>query len=122
MTGRDLVHSALLKLNYTSVSGAVDVEQNTDLMRRGRDAVEYVVADLRHVMGEEPVVIESIDDDLPLSDGVCVRVAVWGVAMLLAASESDGDNQSYCAAMYNQLRGSVSKPTVRLDTLPWPLS
>lgn len=121
MTGRELVHSALLKLNYTDVAGRVDVEQNTDLMRRGKDAVEYVVADLQHVMGQEPTGIASIDDPLPIPDDVCIRVAVWGVAMLLAAGESDGDNQSYCTVMYNQLRGSVAKPTLRLDTMPLPL-
>lgn len=122
MTGRELVHSALLKLNYTDVAGRVDVEQNTDLMRRAAAAVDYVMADLLHVMGKEPVSAVSIDDDLPISDDVCIRVAVWGIAMQLAASESDGDNQSYMAAMYNQLRGSVSKPTTRLDTLPWPIT
>lgn len=120
MTGKELVELALKRLNYTDVSGAVDVEQNTDLMRRGADAVEYVVTDLLHVMGEKPVVIDSIDKDLPLPDDVCVRVAVWGVGMMLAASESDGDNQSYFAAHYNQLRGSVSRKTERLDVLPRP--
>ena len=121
MTGKELVELALKRLNYTDVKGAADVEQNTDLMRRGRDAVEYVVADLLHVMGREPVVLTDIDGDLPISDDVCIRVAVWGVGMQLAASESDGDNQSYFAAHYNQLRGSVSKPTTRLDVLPRPM-
>ncbi len=121
MTGKELVELALLKLSYTDVSGRVDVEQNTDLMRKGAAAVDYVVADLLHVMGEKPAVIDFIDDPLPIPDDVCVRVAVWGVGMQLAASEGDGDNQSYFAAMYNQLRGSVSKPTKRLDVLPRPM-
>ena len=121
MTGKELVELALKRLNYTDVSGAVDVEQNTDLMRRGADAVEYVVTDLLHVMGGEPVTVASIDDDLPLPDDVCIRVAVYGVAAQIAASENDGDSQGFMIAHYNQLRGSVKKqPTLRQDVLPYP--
>ena len=65
--------------------------------------------------------LETLADKLPLSDEAA-PVMVYGVAMLLAQSESDGDNQQLLATEYNRMRRRLPnrRQTVR-DGIPYPV-
>ena len=119
MTGTEILQAALRRLNYTDTSGEVDMQMNSDIARRALDAVNYVLADLRHVAGEEFAALGGLGETVPLSDDVCVRVMPWGVAMLIAESESDADAQAVMAQTYNRLRNSFPRrPGHVRDVMP----
>lgn len=122
MTGRELMEQAMRLLNYTDPRGEIDRNQTGELFRRGRAMVNQLLADLLPIEGKEITRIDTLDDVLPVSDRTAMTAAPYGLAMLLAGSEGDGDNQQMMAAIYNQKRGSVRRPGSRVaDRLPWPM-
>lgn len=119
MTARELFTKALQMLNYTDSAGNVAVSQNAELFKRTVPTVNLVLADIQHIRGEELEPLTSADDILPVPEDTAVRVMPYGVAMHIAQSENDGDNQQIMAATYNRLRGSVArKHGVRVNVLP----
>lgn len=121
MTANDILHSAFIKLNYTDVDGAVDTEQNSDMIHRAMDAINYIYADICHVIGKEFEPIPDLGADIKLPADVCTRVMPWGVAMMLAQSESDSDSQALMSEIYNRLRNSFARKPGRVhDVLPKP--
>lgn len=122
MTGNDILISALQKINYTAPGGEVDMDYVGGIGKRGLDAINYILADIQHIIGEETAVLETINDTVPLSDDILIRVMPWGVAMMLAQSEGDADNQGYCAELYNRLRNSFKRNREHIvDKMPWPI-
>lgn len=119
MTGEQVFERALVLINYTGPNGEVSRRQNTELYKRAVPVLNQVLADVQHVSGGEFVQIEDIDQELPVSDDVAMRVMPYGVAMFVAQSEGDGDNQQLMAQQFNALRGSVPRESgKRQDVLP----
>ena len=119
MTVKDLFCRALTLLNYTDSEGNVSGTQNAELFKKAVPTVNLVLADILHIRGEKFCEISSPDDALPVPDDVAARVMPYGVAMHIAQSENDGDNQQIMAITYNRLRGSVPRAhSVRANVLP----
>ena len=121
MTGNDVVERALVLLNYTTPTGETDPRQNAEQMRKALPYLNQVLTDLLFIQKLPFVEVDSLNDKLPLSDDVAMRVAVYGVAMYLAQGENDADSYDRFALEYNQRRSSVPRPVERVrDTFPYP--
>lgn len=120
-TGDQILRQALILLNYVDAYGAVDTAKGAELWRRGLTAVNQIYAELWYQeQGETAFVpLASPDQAVRLSDRVRQTVMPYGVAMLLAQSEGDGDEQRLFASLYNAKRTAVAgPPDRRLDVLP----
>lgn len=125
MTGQDCFKQALQLLGYTDTLGAPDSISHTELYRRGLAVINQLTDDLSMAeTGELAEPLLSLREEIPLSERTAREVLPYGVAMLLALTQGDGDNQRVFAALYDQKRVSVSRRYERrADTLPrgWDL-
>jgi hypothetical protein len=123
VTGIELVYEALRLINYTNPRGEVDTHQAAEVMQRSLTLVNTILADVQKIEGKPVVRLAQLSDELMVEDDTAYNVMPWGVGMLIAQSAGDGDNQQLCAAMYNQKRGSIQRPSyTRRDALPTPWS
>ena len=121
MTGEELLRQALYLLNYTNNRGEIDTRNSEELIRRGVPIVNAVLADVLPIAGEPVSAIGTLEDTLPVAEDTAVRVMVYGVAMWLAQSEADGDNQQLMASIYSQKRNAIRRSSGRVaDVLPVP--
>ena len=121
MTGRDVLNRAMQLLGYTNGYGEVDGLRDAELMKRGTAAVDQILPDLRRIEAPGWTIEGTADLDaaLPLSPEAAKDVMPYGVAMLLAQGESDGDAQMLFAQLYNRKRTGVKSPSGRrIDVLP----
>ncbi len=104
-SGQDVLEQALRLLNYTDIYGQVDGQQHMELYKRGLAAVNQIYSDLWFSSQKDPFFpLLSLKEPLLLPARQVVDVMPFGVAMLLALSEGDGDNQQLYAALYNRKR------------------
>lgn len=119
-TGMDVFLRAMSLLGYTGIDGVVDAAQSAELVRRGLNIVNQVLADqwpLEKTIQFTPMA--SIHEDVPLSVEAVEGILPYGVAMFLAQAEGDGTNQQYYASLYQQKRNAVRRyPRRRQDVLP----
>lgn len=121
MKAEAVLERALSLLNYTDPTGRTDALQSTELLRRGMTAVNTILTDILFIQRKDPVQLLALTDELPMDDGTALGIMPYGVAMLLAQSESDGDNQQIFAALYNQKRGAVPREHgTRKNVIPVP--
>ena len=107
-TGREVLYRALQLLGYTNGYGEVDGTQDAELMKRGAAAVDQIAADLLRIERPEGCVETGVmDTPLPFSSEAVNDAMPYGVAMLLAQGESDGDSQALYAALYSAKRAGV---------------
>ena len=118
-TGRDALYRALQLLGYTNGYGSVDGTQDAELLRRGAVAVTQIAADLQRLEApQREEALTDLDAPLPLSFHTRNDVLPYGVAMLIAQSESDGDSQGLYSLLYNRKRAGVDRPAAfRQDVL-----
>lgn len=107
MKASELLNSALKMLGYTNADG------NVELTGRIRNSaivtVNLVYSDLCRICntGEfEP--IKSLDEEIKLPQKMMGDVFWYGLAMHIARSENDGDQQQYFAALYNAKRAGLT--------------
>ena len=118
-TGRDVWERALRLLNYTDGGGRLDGAQYAELFKRALPLVNQIYSDLWFCEREEAFCeLTTLEQPLRLSPRCVHDVAPYGVAMLLAQSESDGDSQQLMASLYNQKRSSLHRTACRRDVLP----
>jgi len=119
-TGMDAFRRAMSLLGYTGIDGAVDAAGSAELVRRGLDIVNQVLADLWPLEKTIPFTpLASIHEEVPLSVEAAEGVLPYGVAMFLAQAEGDGANQAFYAALYQQKRNAVRRyGRRRRDVLP----
>ncbi len=115
MTGRELIDRTLQLLNYTDSHGNVSAQQNTEIYKRAVPVINQILADVRYVSRGTFALIDGIDDELPVSEDIAVRVMPWGVGMLIAQGENDGDSHQMMSTNYNQLRASIPRPADRVQ-------
>jgi len=120
MTANEVFRQAMRLLGYTDTLGDLDSGQNTEQYKRGLTVINQLVCDLSLAeSGTMAPPLSSLRQELPLSERTVRDVLPYGVAMLLAAAESDGDNQQLFAALYDQKRVAVRQTYERrTDTLP----
>ena len=120
MTANEVFRQAMRLLGYTDTLGDLDSAQNTELYKRGLTVINQLVCDLStSENGVLAAPLSTLRQELPLTERTARDVLPYGVAMLLAAAEGDGDNQQLFAALYDQKRVSVQRRYERrADTLP----
>lgn len=120
-TGKEVLERAMLLLGYTNNYGELDGVKDAEVFKRGASAVIQIYNDLRRidVLGERSLDLLNMADSILLSPETIDDVMPYGVAMLIAQNEGDGDSQSLFASLYNQKRSSVPHKAVRrADVLP----
>ncbi len=121
MKGIDVVERALSLLNYTDPRGRTDGRQTVELYGRGLDILNTILADLLYLRRLPFVQMKDLNEELPLEDRTVMGVMVYGVAMLMAQSENDGDNQQLMAMLYNSRRNAVpTENGQKRDAIPFP--
>lgn len=122
MTGHELLERALTLLNYTDPHGRIDPVTNAALYKRALPLINQIYADVWHIRtAEEFRPLTTLTQSLPLPTPVTENILPYGVAMLLAQTDGDSDNQAVYAALYNQRRGESRTDSDRiLDRQPRP--
>ena len=120
MTGRNAVDAALKLLNYTNQNGYIDDANSQEFFGRSLTIVNQIYADLWQTGNCRGTFtpINDINETIPLSDDVCANSLVYGVAMLMAQSTGDADNQAMYASIYNKRRNYNTRDTRIHDVLP----
>lgn len=120
MTGQEVFQQALSLLNYTDADG--NWANDADLQKRSLALINQIYADLWYVQNDKPFLpLISPAQPLHLDPHVLVNVMPYGVAMLIAQTDGDADNQALYAALYNQRRASARSHGDRMiDRQPYP--
>lgn len=119
MNGRSLFDKAMTMLGYASAEG---ISGEEDMLPKALTLINNVYAELHYAFVQKKgdndsfVPLGNINDTLNLPPLVLNDIAPYGMAMYLAQSEGDADNQSLYASIYNQkkVRGKVTKITDKL--------
>lgn len=122
MTGHELLEQALTLLNYTDPHGRHDPLTHAALYKRALPLINQIYADVWHIHSNEPFSpLASLSQTIPLPAPITAGVLPYGVAMLLAQTDGDADNQAVYALLYNQRRGEARTVSDRvLDRQPRP--
>ncbi|MCI8360112.1 MAG: hypothetical protein HFE86_02095 [Clostridiales bacterium] len=116
MTGKAVLDQAIGLLGYKS---AEELSGRSEILLKGAAAVNQIYADLHYLCSLLPFrPLVSLNETLLLSERAAVDVMPYGVAMLLAQGESDGDNQQLFAELYNRKRSSLSRTDKVRDREP----
>ena len=121
MTGTEVLRQAMSLLNYTDTNGNLNAANNANLNKRALPLINQIYADLWEPRNKDSffTALKSLGEVLDLKDYVCYNILPYGVAMLLAQSDGDADNQTMYAAMYNQRRpAAFSREAHIRDVLP----
>lgn len=117
MTGIEMLKSVMSLLGYTPSGG--DSGFDTRTVAKGLTALNLIYRDLRQICGGgefEP--LKALNEEILLDSRALNDVMPYGVAMLMAQSESDGDSQQLYAAVYNRKRTGLSQTDKITDVLP----
>lgn len=103
-----LLNDTLKMLGYSDSDG--NVELTTRLRNKAVVTVNLVYGDLWRICNEgefEP--IESLVDEIKLPEVATGDVFLYGLAMHIARSENDGDQQQFFAVLYNSRRAGLTQ-------------
>lgn len=117
MTANVIFNDALKILGYTDSDG--NLELTTRLRNRAIVTVNLVYGDLWRICNEgsfKP--IKSLSDEIYLPDNATGDIFVYGLAMHIARSENDGDQQQLFAMLYNSRRASLTKYDKVINVIP----
>ncbi len=108
MTANLMFNDALRLLGYTDSDGNAEL---TDRIRnRGIVTFNLVYGDLWRICKSEPFKpIKSLGETVDLPERALGDVFLYGLAMHIARSENDGDQQQFFAHLYNARRASLSE-------------
>ncbi len=116
MTGKSVLYQALSLLNYRNLE---ELSGQSEVLLNGMAAVNQIYADLHYACSNQPwQPLSDLSEHLLLPDRAAADVMPYGVAMLLAQSQSDGDNQQLFAELYSRKRSSLSHSDQVADRLP----
>ena len=107
MKAKELLNNTLKMLGYTNADGNAEL---TSRIRNGAIvAINLVYGDLHRAVGNgefEP--IKSLDDEIKLPQKALGDMFMYGLAMHIARSENDGDQQQYYTMLYNAKRAGLT--------------
>ena len=116
MTGRNVLQQALGLLGYQNME---ELTGQSEILQRGLMAVNQIYADLHYITTLRPhQPLAGLSEELLLPERAAVDIMPYGVAMLLAQTESDGDNQQLFAELYNRKLSSLSRTDWIQDVMP----
>ena len=121
MTGMNLFDEAMRLLGYVTEDG---ISGRDDMLKKALPLINRVYSELYYSFvfvpgGEdsfEPLTLIGQKLDLPRI--VLNDIAPYGMAMYLAQSESDADNQALFASLYNQKKTRGKRIGRITDRLP----
>ncbi len=117
MKASEILNNALKILGYSDASGNPHLPQT--IRNRAVVTVNLVYEDLHNICKDTPFVpINSIDDEVQLPEKVLHSAFLYGLAMHIARSENDGDQQQFYAHLYNSKRAALSKTQKVKNTIP----
>lgn len=125
-TASALFNNTLKLLGYSDCDGNIEL---TDRLRnRAIVTVNLVYGDLWNICyhssdktsATEFKPIKSLADEIKLPIKVIEEAFLYGLAMHIARSENDGDQQQLFAMLYNAKRASLSKYDKVKNVLPRP--
>lgn len=120
-TGTDLFCRAMALLHYADSDSEAGAGENAALLGRCLPLINQVYAELWYAVkpDEAFVPLTAPDQTVALPARVRETVMPYGVAMLLAQGEGDGNNQALFASLYNGRRASLcTEAERRCDVLP----
>ncbi len=121
MKANELLNNTLKMIGYSDSDGNVELTQR---IRNGAIVtINLVYGDLWRIFNEgvfEP--IKSLDDEINLPQQALGDVFMYGLAMHIARSENDGDQQQYYTMLYNAKRAGMTQYTTVKNVLPCPES
>ena len=108
-TAREVCDRAFALLGYTDRIGNYDKEKFASQYKLSLQLCQTILDEIMRIEGTNRVNLESLDEDLPISDTSINLVMPYGVAMLFAQQDGDGTQQQIHAMLYNQRLGLVPK-------------
>ena len=118
-TGEQLKNRALQLLNYTDRNGRLDSQMYADVTARMLPLVNQIYSDVWYGLYDDGFEeLGALTDTLHLPERVMNEVMPYGVAMLIAQTIGDADNQSLMAALYNRKRAILTHKRRRKDVMP----
>ncbi len=117
MKASELLNNALKIIGYTDSDGNAELTQR--IRKSAIVTVNLVYADLWKTENKESFEpIKSLDDEIKLSQRVTDECFLYGLAMHIARSENDGDQQQFYAALYNSKRAGLTRYEKVKNILP----
>ena len=117
MTGKGMFDKAISLLGYKNTGGVISGGESLNIQAIA--VINAIYSDLFYASGgscfEE---ISTLMEEIKLPKRLLDVVMPYGVAMLLAQSEHDGDSQVLFQSIYNQKRMSATTFGKVKDVLP----
>ena len=118
MTGIEMIKKAMTLLGYTDSTGEISGSQR--FSSRALVVLNSIYADLYYASGGKDFIpLASASDEFELPEKLLYDVMPYGVAMMFAQSESDGDSQQLFSLLYNSKRAELTRTEGVEDVLPW---
>lgn len=119
MTGHDVVRQALALLNYTDTRADGSVPGGDGLNKRTLAFVNQIAAELWYRDNTAPYrPLTDLSAYVLLDDVTARTVLPYGVAMLIAQSDGDANNQTLYASLYDGRRVATRTGDRIRDALP----
>lgn len=115
MTAQQVFNTACNLLGYNDINGEVSGED--EVKRNALPKIQMIYEELFRCEGHKDAngenqplkILGSMSDDIKLSDDTVRMIMPYGVAMLLAQSEGDADNQAVMAALYTRSMARLTR-------------
>ncbi len=118
-TGEQVKNRALQLLNYTDRNGRLDSAMYADVTARVLPLINQIYSDVWYGLYDEGFEeLGAVTDAFQLPERVINDVMPYGVAMLMAQTIGDADNQSLMASLYNRKRTILTHARKRKDVMP----
>ena len=119
MRASEILNDTLKMLGYSDIDGNVEL---TSRIRNGAIVtINLVYGDLWRAVGNGDFeAIKSLSDEIKLPAKALGDVFMYGLAMHIARSENDGDQQQYYTMLYNAKRAGLTKYETVKNTWPHP--
>ena len=117
MTGQAMLKFATDLLGYSNANG--NLQLSARITGKALVNLNLIYSDLwRICKDEEFIPLSNIHGEINLPERVLNDVMPYGVAMMIAQNESDGDQQQLYSVLYNQKRAALSRKDSIEDRLP----
>ncbi len=118
-TGEQIKNRAMSLLGYTDQNGRLDGAMYADITARSLSIVNTVYAEVWYALYDDGFEeCGTLTDELDIPARIANEVMPYGVAMLIAQSIGDADNQSHFTDLYNQKRALLTHMRTRKDVMP----
>lgn len=117
MKAIELLNDSLKLMGYTDVNSNSGITQK--IKNNAIITVNLVYSDLWKVFNEKPFEpIKSLTDEINLPLQMPTDVFLYGLAMHIARSENDGDQQQFYTYLYNSKRAGLTVMTKVKNIIP----